>query len=529
MFISKTIEHPYIPSVAEIRLCEQYTMDHEPISSQLLMERAGIACTDEIAQLVNQHHISDIFVFCGSGNNGGDGLVIARHLANRMFESSPRITVVVCQSDPPKHTPEMEANLNRWQEIVAHNTFTHCIVYQKDIPIEIPADALIIDAIFGIGLNKPATGLYAEAIHCINESDALVVAIDTPSGLFSDTPTPNDATIVMADHTLSIQYPKMAHFLPTSYPYCGEVDVVDILMLPPKDLTCKREYLTGRAVADILRPLVPFANKGSQGHGLLIAGSADMPGAAILAAEAVLRSGAGKVTVHSAANVTKLIPTRLPEAILHPDENELHVSALDWGSIQKDVTALAIGPGIGTHPQTITLLKNLLDEVHQPIILDADALNILSKDKTWLAFLPEYSILTPHLKEFERLAGACADDFDRLEKAKAFAKRYSIILVLKGHHTVISMPDGAQFFNTTGNAGMATAGSGDVLTGILLSFLAQGYNPAATALLGVYIHGLAGDLYAQSHSPRTLLASDITKNLDQAFQKLNLETYSCSD
>ena len=522
MHISSQQAPPCILTVAQTRACEQYTMEHEPIPSLQLMERAGTRCADYLAELILREHISDIRIFCGAGNNGGDGLVIARILSEKLSDTRPRIEVVICQSDNTRHTPEMEANLSRWQGIVSQHsnaTLTFFDPQGTEIP---PADALVIDAIFGIGLSRPIEGICAEAIRLINESEAYVVAIDTPSGLWSDAHTPTDSAVVMADLTLSIQYPKMAHLLPEGHPFCGDVQIMDIGMYPPPELTWDREYLTTASVAEILRPLPPFANKGTFGHGLLIAGSAGMPGAAILAATAALRGGIGKVTVHTASLAAQHLPARLPEAILHPDANEHQISELDWSTVQKDINAIAIGPGIGTHRQTVTLLKNLLDEIHSPIILDADALNILSENKTWLAYLPPYSILTPHWKEFERLAGPSSDDFDRLEKAREFAKRYSVVLILKGHHSIISLPDGKQFVNTTGNAGMATAGSGDVLTGLLLALMAQGYSPVESALLGVFIHGLAGDLYAREHSPRTLIASDLPQYFSNAFQQLNL-------
>ena len=497
-------------------------MEHEPTTSLLLMERAGATCSEWIADYINRKRINDIRIFCGSGNNGGDGLVIARLLSEQPMEVVPTIEVVLCESEHSHRTSEMVANLNRWQSIVCANPKMKLTDFREDVQGTIPADALIVDAIFGIGLNRPVEGLCASAIRHINASDTPVIAIDTPSGLLADVHTPDDATVVMADITLSIQFPKTAYFLPESFPFCGEVNILDIGMCPPPELLWEREYLTESSIAPILRPRPPYAHKGTFGHGLLVAGSADMPGAAILAATAAMRGGIGKVTVHTAVHAAQHIPTRLPEAILHPDSNEHHVTELRWETLQRDINAIAIGPGIGTHPKTVTLLKNILDEVHSPVILDADALNILSENKTWLAFLPPYSILTPHFKEFERLAGKCNDDFDRLEKAKDFAQRYNIVLILKGFHTLISLPDGKQFFNTTGNPGMATAGSGDILTGLLLALLAQGYNPVESALLGVYIHGMAGDFYAERHTPQSLIASDLPTFFPNAFRKLNL-------
>jgi len=531
MQIEKSIQQPFILSVPQTRECEQYTMRNEPISSQDLMERAGKCCSEIIDRIIFNHDIEDVRVFCGTGNNGGDGLVIARLLSEPSFHHSPAVHVILCERDSgaAHRSPEMETNLKRWEAIVSENANARLSVFNEEVVADMTSKTLVVDAIFGIGLNKPATGIYADAINAINRSDAMVIAIDTPSGLFADMPTPADACVVMADQTLSIQYPKLAYFLPDALPFYGDVQIVNIGMNAPPELVWDREYLTLKSVSGLLRPLPPFAHKGTFGHGLLVAGSANMPGAAILAATACLRGGAGKVTVHTPALAAQHIPARLPEAILDIDTNEHHCSSLDWSRLQKSINAIAIGPGIGTAPQTVTLLKNILDEVHTPTILDADALNILSENKTWLAFLPPYSILTPHFGEFERLAGNCDNGFERLQKAQSFAERYQVILVLKGQHTVISLPDGKQFVNTTGNAGMATAGSGDVLTGLLLSLMAQGYNPVESALLGVFIHGLAGDLYTNTHDPRSLVASDLPLHFSDAFQQLNLSDETDSE
>jgi NAD(P)H-hydrate epimerase len=292
-------------------------------------------------------------------------------------------------------------------------------------------------------------------------------------------------------------------------------------MDPPEDLNCKCEYLTTKALSLMMHHENAYAHKGVFGHGLLIGGSAAMPGAAILAATAAMRGGIGKLTVHSAGAVTRMLPTVLPEAILHADEHEQVVSRLDWETLPTSINAVAIGPGLGTANATVNAIKDVLDSYKAPLIIDADALNMLADNKTWLAFLPPYSILTPHIGEFERLAGTAKDHFERMTMAKNFAERYQVILILKGHHTLISLPDGMQFFNTTGNSGMATAGSGDTLTGLLLALLAQQYSPVETALLGVYLHGLAGDLYIRDNAPQSLIASDLPKMFGQAFNELS--------
>lgn len=509
-----------LPSVEQTRSCELHTMENEPIASIDLMERAGTRCAEQIANLIQQSKFQHIYVFCGTGNNGGDGLVIARHLFHMEQTANMCISVVICQSEQPHYSSEMETNLNRWKEIEMTSDRAHCSIFQPEEPIEIRPNSLIVDAIFGIGLNKPAVGTHAAAIQHINNSEAFTVAIDTPSGLFCDTHTSHENAIVMADVTLAIQYQKLAFLLAENYPFCGKVETIDIQMLPPTNMQCDRELLHLQNIAHMLKANNPYAHKGTFGHGLLIAGSASMPGAAILSATAALRGGIGKLTVHTAGLAAQAIPLSLPEAILHRDKDDNVVSELDWKTLPTSINAIAMGPGLGTDRKTINLIKDVLDTIQAPIILDADALNMLADNKTWLAYLPKYSILTPHFKEFERLAGPCENDFDRLEKAKTFAQRYEVVLILKGHHSVISLPDGTQFFNTTGNYGMATAGSGDVLTGLLLALLSQGYNPIETALLGTFIHGLAGDIYCEDQSAHSLIASDLTLNFGKAFKLL---------
>lgn len=283
--------------------------------------------------------------------------------------------------------------------------------------------------------------------------------------------------------------------------------------------------MTAPAMRALLRTRDPYAHKGTFGHGLLVAGCERMPGAAVLAATAAMRGGIGKLTVHTVKSVLSTLAVSLPEAIHDIDDNEQIVSHIDWNHLPENINAVALGPGLGTAKKTVAAMKDILDTVKSPLVIDADALNMLAENKTWLAYLPPYSILTPHFGEFGRLVGNPFDDADRTARAKTFAQRYSVILVLKGHRTVISLPDGRQFVNTTGNHGMATAGSGDVLTGLLLSLLAQGYPPEHAAMLGVYIHGAAGDAYARDHAAATLIASDLPRYFSDAI--LSIKNAEC--
>ncbi|MBR4134789.1 MAG: NAD(P)H-hydrate dehydratase [Bacteroidales bacterium] len=524
MDMTNDMQHPWVLTVEQTRSCERHTMEHEPIPSVELMERAGARCAQQIVPILQAVQPEKVVLFCGTGNNGGDGLVIARHLAKADKERKTPIQVVVCESEQPRYSDEMTQNLERWKELCRQNGHLSWSLLDPEEPVIANAKDLLIDAIFGIGLQRKVEGRLAKAIAMMNASDAFTIAIDIPSGLYADKSTPADHPVAIADMTLTIQYPKWAFFTPEGHPFYGEVRIIDIDMYPPEGLVCRCEYLTRSSVSPLLRPSYAYAHKGSQGHGLLVAGSAAMPGAAILAATAAMRGGIGKLTLHSAGTVCRMIPTTLPEAILHVDEHEQVVSRLDWETLPSSVNAVAIGPGLGTARTTVNVIKEVLDSYQAPLILDADALNMLADNKTWLAFLPPYSILTPHPKEFERLAGPAADHFERIAQAKAFAERYQVILILKGHHTLVSLPDGMQFFNTTGNSGMATAGSGDTLTGLLLALLAQQYNPVETALLGVYLHGLAGDLYIQDHAPQSLIASDLPTMFGKAFLSLTQTT-----
>lgn len=497
-------------NVSEIRACERFTMEKEQISSIELMERAGEACADRIAPMLWFDDYQDAYIYVGTGNNGGDGVVIATHLVQDASENN--IYVVVCAPENARYSEEMQHQLERWQKVSEQYENARTIYYSSDNQPVTKEDDIVVDALFGIGLNKPVTGFFAEVIRHINESPAYVVSVDVPSGLFADQRTPEGSAVVIADETLSIQFTKTAFLLPENYPYHGRVEVVDIDMEAPDNLgDTNRHLITDSDMRSLLRFRSPYAHKGTFGHGLLVAGCDRMPGAAVLAATAAMRGGIGKLTVHTVRSVRDILAVSLPEAIHSIDDNEQVVSHIDWNRLPENITAVAFGPGLGTAKQTVAAMKDILDTVKIPLVIDADALNMLAENKAWLAFLPTYSILTPHFAEFERLAGKPSDDFDRLERARQFAQRYSLILVLKGHHTVISFPDGRQFFNTTGNSGMATAGSGDVLTGLLLSLLAQGYQPEEAAVLGVYLHGAAGDAYARQHDSRTLIASDLPR------------------
>lgn len=503
-----------ILSVAQIRASEQWTMEQEAISSLTLMERAATRFTDTLKSILLLDDYDGIFIFCGPGNNGGDGFAIARLLAE---EQLPVTAISV--SEQEQHSPDCAHNRERFKELTSRNSRAALLSFSGSV--ELSQHPLIIDAIFGIGISKPAKGYYAEAIDFINHLNATIVAVDVPSGLFPDNHTPEHHPVVRATLTLTFQWLKQAYVMPENAHSVRKCTIVDIGLILP-DGTKPIAKLIDRETASLfLRTPHLFDHKGSNGHGLLIAGSEAMPGAAILAARSALRGGIGKVTVHTAKRNTVLLAGAVPEAIWSADREEQCFSGIELSD--SPYHSIAVGPGIGRHPKTVSGLKNLLDDIHSSIILDADALNILAEHKTYLAYLPQNSILTPHFKEFEKLNGKADHDFHRWEKLQQFAVRYGVIMILKGAYSVIALPDGKLLVNTTGNPGMATAGSGDVLTGLLLALAAKGYSCSAAAVLGTYIHGLAGDFALEQQSWESLIASDIIDNFGNAFNYIRHE------
>ncbi len=358
----------------------------------------------------------------------------------------------------------------------------------------------------------------ADLIAYLNQSKAIRVAIDIPSGLFADQPSAL-GFIFKADYTLTFQFPKLAFLFPENDPYVGRFEVLDIGLHPRycEEVETPNLLTTKVMVKPILHNRTKYSHKGTYGHALLIAGSEGKTGAALLGAKACLRTGVGLLSVHLPKVAQLPLQTAIPEAMIDGDASDTcftmfqHLDAF---------TAVGVGPGLGKADDTVRALKRLIQEVQVPLIMDADALNILSDNPTWLPFLPAKTILTPHPKEFERLIGKTSTSFERLEKQRELSVKNNLIVVLKGAHTSITFPNGTCFFNTTGNPGMATAGSGDVLTGIILSLLAQRYSPEEAAVLGVYLHGLAGDLAAEEIGQEALIASDITEHLGKAYSAL---------
>ncbi len=496
--------------VEAIRQADAYTIKNEPIASIDLMERAARACYEWLKKrLDNQRRV---VYFCGMGNNGGDGLAIARMIAR--FNYNGEVFIVHHSDRKSDDFLENEARLREIRTVQVTD-----LKEAGSIPSIGPGD-VVIDAIFGSGLSQPVTGLAADVIRCINSSGAMVISIDIPSGLFADRHTDEkEGAVIHAGYTLSFEFPKLSFLFPENDKRVGEWEILSIGLDRGfiSGISVKNHLTTLADVRPLLRQRMKFAHKGHHGHALIISGSHGMMGAAVLASRACLRSGVGLLHAHVPAAGVSVMQTAVPEAMLSIDVNNTFFSAHPR---LEPYTAVGIGPAIGTSTETQNALKLLIQDISVPLVLDADALTILGENKTWLSFLPKNSVLTPHPKEFERLTRKARHDFERNELQREFCMKHGVYVVLKGAHTSVCGPDGVCYFNSTGNPGMATGGSGDVLTGLITGMLAQNYPALHACVLGVYLHGLAGDLAARKTGYNALIAGDIACYIGKAFTRL---------
>jgi hydroxyethylthiazole kinase-like uncharacterized protein yjeF len=498
-----------ILSAEEIRAWDQYTIQHEPIASVDLMERAAAACVIWLEQ--NGYTDKNFTVFCGKGNNGGDGLAIVRMLLVRKCS----VTVHILEFGH-KGTDDFQQNLARLHKLPGLDIK---FIQSKEHLHELDKDDIVIDALFGSGLNRSLEGVTAELVSHINQSGCTIISIDIPSGLFTDRSSKGNI-IIKADHTLSFQCFKPAFLVAENAAFVGEVHILDIGLHPDYYSSVDTKYeLTDRpTILSLYKSRNRFSHKGHFGHALLAAGSYGKMGAAILSAKACLHSGAGLLTCHIPKSGYDIMQSSVPEAMVTTDFNSSFLTKIEDDLTKYD--AIGIGPGMGTASESKMFLREILDAYRNPLVLDADALNIIASQKDFLQLIPKGSVLTPHPKEFERLFGKTNNDFERMELALQKAKELQVVIVLKGHHTLVATPDGKGFFNSTGNAGMATAGSGDVLTGIITGLLAQDYSSVEAAIFGVYLHGLSGDIAAKKYSMEAMVAGNIVENLGEAYISL---------
>ncbi len=494
-----------ILNTIQIRALDQYTIQHEPVASIDLMERACKAfCswfTDEIDPS------ETVGIICGTGNNGGDGLGIARLLAGWDYT----VKVWIVRGGAPE-SEDFALNLNRLPERIVpvessssvnEDAFNDCTV--------------LVDALFGTGLSRSVEGIYQQVIECLNRSQALRIAVDIPSGLLAD--APSSGSILRANHTVTFHAPKLAFLLAENVEYVGEWHVVDIGLSREGATAMETEnfMLTRKSISRLIKPLHKFDHKGIRGKALLIAGSYGKMGAAVLAARGALRTGTGSLTVHVPQSGYTILQSAVPEAMVSVDPS---YACFTGAPLLQAFDAVGIGPGLGQDPDTLKALRTMLENCNDAVVLDADALNLIAANRELLHIIPPQSILTPHPGEFARLAGEWTNDFEKLEMQRAFAKAHQVNVVLKGAYTSIATSDGTICFNNTGNPGMATGGMGDLLTGILTALLAQGYEPAEAARLGVWLHGMAGDAVARQQGMRGMTASDLIVQLNDCFRQL---------
>lgn len=497
---------------ASVRLLDAYTIDNEQVTSIDLMERAAIALADAITGRW-EDKATRFTLFAGPGNNGGDALALACLLMQRGYT---RVTTYLFHTSGSL-SPDCQTNMERLAKVPEVDLH---VVTTQFVPPPLTEDCIVIDGLFGSGLNKPLNGGFAAVVKYINASMATVVAIDIPSGLMGEDNTYNvQSGVIRAHLTLSLQLPKLAFFFAENQAFVGEWQLLDIGLSKDAIGEMDTDYylLEKEEMPYLIKPRPKFAHKGNFGSALLIAGSQGMAGASVLAARACLRSGAGLLTVHVPFCNNFIVQTSVPEAKTELDVSDTCFTA---PADTDDYQAVGVGPGLGRTAETESALLEQIDLCQAPMVVDADALNILGENRSYIGRLPKGSILTPHPGELERLVGKCRNSCERLMKARELAKTADVYILLKGAYSVIISPSGKCWFNITGNPGMATGGSGDVLTGVLLALLAQGYEAGIAASLGTYVHGLAGDIACKKQGAIGMTAGDIVNALPQAWRML---------
>lgn len=498
-------------SSRNIKELDSATCEAQGIDSLTLMERAANAVAKEISTRFLPSR--RIVAVAGPGNNGGDALAICRLLAEQGFTNIE----VFLFNVKGELSVDCEAQKNKLSETpgIKFNEITTSFY-----PPHLTENDVILDGLFGSGLREPLSGGFASVARLINESGAYVVSIDIPSGLAGEWNAESKyRDIVHASLTLTFQFPKLAFFFAENADILGEWKVLDIDIDSKAMKAMQSDWLLieSRTIRPLLHPRHPFSAKRDFGSAMIFAGSMGMMGAAVLCAGACLKCGAGLATVHSPRTAMTILQSAAPEAMFEPDRNDRIITDM---SLHHSHQAVAVGPGIGSGEQTINALESLLKTCKSPLVLDADALNCIVKRPSLLSMLPPRTVITPHVGEFDRLFGEQKSSEHRLKKAIEMARHYNIIIVLKNHFTMIVRPTGKVYFNSTGNPGMATAGAGDVLTGVIAAFMAQGYQPEHAATIGVFVHGLAGDIAAEEIGEYGMVASDISNRLGRAIKAI---------
>lgn len=492
----------------QIYQADKFTIDKQEITSDALMERAAVQIFNWLHKRMQGAQVK-IHLFCGIGNNGGDGIALARHLQEHGYNIEVN---VVNYSD--KRSKDFLINLDRLKDRKIWPNFMN----EDALFPEIGSDDIIVDALFGIGLNRTPDKWVVNLMQYLNKSGAFILSIDVPSGLYLGQAIARPEAVIQADFVLSFQAPKLVFFLPETGKFAKQWEILDIGLDRDylKSTTTDFELIDKNEVLPLYKSRDKFSHKGTYGHALIVGGSYGKIGSVILAARACLASGCGLVTTMVPNCGYHALQTALPEAMVLTDTDENMITSIP---LEKEYAAIGMGIGLGTANKTAAAMKAFLSLSKKPLVLDADGLNILSKNKELLKLLPEKSILTPHPGELERLIGKWQDDFDKLQKVLKLSKDYDCIVVIKGAHT-FTIYEGRGYVNATGNPGMATAGSGDVLTGILTGLIAQKYDPLQAAIFGVYLHGRAGDIAMEEMGYQAITASALIDALGKAFLDL---------
>lgn len=500
-----------IVSAQEMQQADRFTIKNEPVASIDLMERAAGACVKSL--LNNPISAGPFLICCGPGNNGGDGLAIARLLSER----NQQVTALLL-APGSQLSDDCKVNRDRLKD-----SYPDRLIECEQLPsgFSIPEGVIVVDALFGTGLSKPLASPFSDLVNLINRSGARIISIDLPSGMYSDRSSiVPDCTIVKACKTLTFQYLKQAMVVSENTPFLGEVELLDIGLLPESlsGMGIRWEMTEPSLLKKFLKPRSPVSHKGNFGHSLLAAGSKGKMGAAIMAARAHIRSGAGLLTMLVPENTESVIHCAVPDAMVETYEE----ASGNWISkhLKWSDFCIGAGPGLGTSEASVALLETLFKKASRPMVLDADALNILSLNPEMLEQVPKSSILTPHPGEFRRLAGGWENDFEKLALQKSKSKEWGHYILLKGYRSSIATPEGFLYFNPTGNPGMAKGGSGDVLTGLLTGLLSRGYSPPETLLLGTWLHGRAGDLAVEKMTQEGLCANDLPDFLPMAWMEI---------
>jgi hydroxyethylthiazole kinase-like uncharacterized protein yjeF len=494
-----------ILNTQQIREADALTIKHEGITSHALMQRAAQCCTEWI--LNHLGYMQKFIAVCGPGNNGGDGLSIALQLYERGLE----VEVLLFKAE--KYSADNLAN----QQALKRTDIQINTLDEYAVQARADADVVWIDALWGTGARAITEKSLCEIIDALNSARGMRLSIDLPSGLQGESIPEAKSHIVKASITLCFHKPRLSFFFEESAPFLGHWEVLDIGLTEPESINTNCYYTTRDDAKSMFRRRPIFSHKGTFGHALIAGGSFGKGGAVILAAKAALRSGAGKVTAFVPKCVVAPMQSAVPEAMCLPAENDAYTSGM---LNPEHFDAIAFGMGAGVHDETVRLLKVLIQNTPVPMVLDADALNILSENKTWMSFLPARTILTPHPGELDRLCGKAANSFERWQNARNLALKTGCIVVLKGAYTRICLPDGQTLINSSGNAGMATAGAGDVLSGIIAALLASGYSALHAAVLGVFAHGMAGDFAASTKGETALIAGDIVEALAEVWKAI---------